>query len=522
MSESNNTINLNREKKSDTESDEENNNPIKINIKDKTPNLETSDSDSESEEFVLKPKKQLKISIGAKSGDENTEILNPIDVVNEYYKLKEKFESEINKNKRKIINNPTLSNREKRSEYLKLMPKCVNCKRPSKKGTIFSITYYPADDAISEHKVFKAICGDLANPCNLHIEVNVGTHQLLDNELDTISNEIKETKNNIINDKNKLLFGLVTTETAIENFDNNKTYISELTSIYENYLDIWNKQVDNPVKKLELDEAMVQSYESINSIKDCIKKMNETNDKQFAVDAANIYHTTLQPLLNKIRQLKYRVNTVFYDDYNSCKLIQEKYNIDDILISGYNYKIVAYDVGLKTKQFNKKQQELSKQKELSIKIPKIGESKQINEIDDEPIIGQGVDGIEWHTNEYKDLWSRLPTSLKTEFKTNIDWMKEFMHKCVNEKISHGPQWNGCKLTSPPNLVIPPRRMENGQYDFGVSIYNKAFNKLPKSLQDTYLTMYKEDPQTKDKNYNMLIDAMNNLVEKEVNFGTGYF
>jgi hypothetical protein len=35
-------------------------------------------------------------------------------------------------------------------------------------------------------------------------------------------------------------------------------------------------------------------------------------------------------------------------------------------------------------------------------------------------------------------------------------------------------------------------------------------------------MYKEDPQTKDKNYNMLIDAMNNLVEKEVNFGTGYF
>ncbi len=35
-----------------------------------------------------------------------------------------------------------------------------------------------------------------------------------------------------INDKNKLLFGLITTESALENFDNNKTYISELTSIY--------------------------------------------------------------------------------------------------------------------------------------------------------------------------------------------------------------------------------------------------------------------------------------------------
>ena len=93
-----------------------------------------------------------------------------------------------------------------------------------------------------------------------------------------------------------------------------------------------------------------------------------------------------------------------------------------------------------------------------------------------------------------------------------------MHKCVNERISHGPQWSGCKLTTPPNIVIPPRQMENGQYDFGISIYNKAFNSQPKSLQNTYLTLYKEDPVTKEKNYNMLIDSMNSLVEKEVNFG----
>ena len=65
-------------------------------------------------------------------------------------------------------------------------------------------------------------------------------------------------------------------------------------------------------------------------------------------------------------------------------------------------------------------------------------------------------------------------------------------------------------------------MENGQYDFGVSIYNKAFNKMPKTLQQTYLTFYSENPSTKEKNYNMLINAMNDLVEKEVNFGRGFF
>jgi len=527
MSESDNTIKLTGENFSDTGSDEEKDSPVKINIniKDKNSGLETSESESESEEYILKPKKLLRISISndsnlinSKSSDANKEILTPNDVINEYYKLKEKFETEMNINKRKIINNPSLSNREKRSEYLKLMPKCVNCKRPSKKGNFFSITYYPADDKVPEHRVFKAICGDLANPCNLHIELNKGIHQSLDEELDAISNEIKEAKNNIINDKNKLLFGLITTETAIENFDSNKEYITSLTSIYENYLDMWNKEVNNPTKKVELDEALVQSYKSIGDIKDCIKKMNNMNDTQFAIDAATIYHTTLEPLLNKIRQLKYKVNEVSNDDNNYCRLIQKKYKTDDILVSAYSSKVVAYDVGLKAMKPRKNQTDLFEtQKELTIEI-----KPQTGEVLDEPIIGQGIDGIEWHTDEYKDLWSHLPTALKTEFKTNIDWMKEFMHKCVNERITHGPQWNGCRLTTPPNLVIPPRKMENGQYDFGVSIYNKSFNKQPKSLQNTYLSFYKEDPQTKDKNYNMLIDAMNSLVEKEINFGRGFF
>ena len=46
--------------------------------------------------------------------------------------------------------------------------------------------------------------------------------------------------------------------------------------------------------------------------------------------------------------------------------------------------------------------------------------------------------------------------------------------------------------------------------------------MAQSLKNTYLTFYKEDPQTKQKNYNMLIDALNRLVEKEGNFGRAIF
>ena len=66
------------------------------------------------------------------------------NVVNEYYKLKNKYETEINNNKRRIINNKSLSNKEKRSEFQKLKPKCVNCHRPG--GTIFSTRFFESKE----------------------------------------------------------------------------------------------------------------------------------------------------------------------------------------------------------------------------------------------------------------------------------------------------------------------------------------------------------------------------------------
>jgi hypothetical protein len=455
------------------------------------------------------------------------EIPNVDDALNEYFRLKEKFENEINVNKRKIINNVTLSKREKRAEFLKLMPKCVNCMRPSKKGTIFSVTYNPSNDKTDSYRTFKAICGDLADPCNLNIEIHIGKQEHIDEAINYVRDEIQKYKNKIIDDKNKLLFGLMTTETAIENFETNKSYVNDMTSIYETYLDVWNRKIENPQKKIELEEALVQSYQSIDSIKDCIKKMNETNDKQYAVDAANIYQTTLQPLLNKIRQLKYRENNVSNDD-KYCKLIQRQYIVDDLLISGYDEKVVSYDVGLKAKKVQKKinrsviiedsseseeQFQNGGEREITINIKDATPTGEIEQ--DEPIIGLGKDGISWNNPKYQELWNRLPELLKTEFKLNIDWMKEFMHKCVNEK-------DGCRLTTPPNIVIPPRKMDNGQYDFGVSIYNKVFNKIPQTTQSTYLTFYKEDPVTKTKDYKMFEDTINQLVQREVDFGRGFF
>lgn len=167
--------------------------------------------------------------------------------LNDYFKLKQKYESEIAANKKKIINNSTLSNREKRSEFMKLKPKCINCKRPG--GSIFKVLFNPEDSSNESYREYTAICGIISNPCNLKIKIRCGKTESITDILKNMEDEIKDIKNEIIDDKNKLLFGFLTTEDALDKFDYSKETISTYSSLYEDYLTTYNSIVDNEDKK---------------------------------------------------------------------------------------------------------------------------------------------------------------------------------------------------------------------------------------------------------------------------------
>lgn len=272
------------------------------------------------------------------------EVNNVKDSLNEYFKLKQKFEEQTHINKQQIINNTTLSNKDKRAKFVKILPKCVNCKNPSKKGTIFSITYVPETDKNDSYRIYKASCGYLQDPCNLNIEIHVGTYNIATEYINDIRNDIINVKNSIINTKNRLLFGLISTETALNLFTQKTDELNTITSIYENYLDIFIKKTENIEDKNELEHITTQSYENIAVIKDYIRKMNQENNIRYANDAVEIYINILEPLLKKIRNLKYKKNYVHCVD-NKCVLVQQKYNIDDILINGYSDRVISFDVG---------------------------------------------------------------------------------------------------------------------------------------------------------------------------------
>jgi CII-binding regulator of phage lambda lysogenization HflD len=265
------------------------------------------------------------------------------NAISEFYKLKSKYETDILKKKKVIINDVTLSSQEKKNEFKKLKPKCINCKRPG--GTLFSVKFFTGKD---EYREFKSVCGVVADPCNLNITVQVGKYDLLPVVLEGIEKEIDDNKKSIIDDKNRLLFGLMTTETALQKFEGVKDYIANLTSLLETYLDEYNSITDNLEKKLELKESIIKSYFYIDEIKESIKQFNQENNTQYVRDIVNIYINNLKPLLNKITDLKYKENTIHYNESdNTYNLIQNQYTIESLEFTEFNNKVLNYDVGLK-------------------------------------------------------------------------------------------------------------------------------------------------------------------------------
>jgi len=254
----------------------------------------------------------------------------------------------------------------------------------------------------------------------------------------------------------------------------------------------------------------------IDQIKECMKKYEDLDNIQYIQDAVEIYTISLMPVLDKIRRLKYNENMVWQDeDTNTCRLIQNKYSIDNMSYSNLEDKILSFTLGMDTSVAKKKKplmiiEDSSEEAESGESGAAIIPGKVIPI--DNPIYGKGKDGISWKIKEYNDLWERMPLKLKEAIRPHNDWMKNFMHSCVNLK----QQGKACEIVAPDELILPPKLTESDEYDFGNAFYNQIFNKLPETLQETYLTMYKTNEQG-EKNYNQLIDALNRLVGDETDF-----
>lgn len=261
------------------------------------------------------------------------------EAVNEYFKLKSKYETDIQNEIKRIVRKKDLTKREKRREFKSFKPKCIECRRPV--GTNFSTKY----DKEKNYRVLTAFCGDTINPCGLRIVINSGRG--IETYLDVITDvekSIQENKNNLIQDKNDLLFGYITTEEALNNFEFLKKEISEFTNSYSFHLGELNDIINNKEEKELLGKNQETSYLLMDEIKELMDKFNKTENQQFVKDAVEIYVNQLQPLLKKIRETKYSSNRVELEN-NIYYLTQEKFTIEDIESAGVLPEVLEFHLG---------------------------------------------------------------------------------------------------------------------------------------------------------------------------------
>jgi hypothetical protein len=135
------------------------------------------------------------------------------------------------------------------------------------------------------------------------------------------------------------------TEKAIEEFELDREYMNDTTSVYEKYLNILMNRTENPDKKKELIKNIEDSYVFIGRIKECIAQFNETDNKQFVKDAVDIYTTSLKPLVKTIRENKYKECYIDYDEKsNVYSLIQRKTSIPEFEYESKKSQVVKFDI----------------------------------------------------------------------------------------------------------------------------------------------------------------------------------
>ena len=408
--------------------------------------------------------------------------------LNEYFKLKSTYESTINVHKKKLINNTLLSSKEKRKEFLKLKPKCINCKRPG--GTLF------LHQVENESRFVTALCNVRENPCNLDIKIDVGNNMLLPSILTDLESEISEIKNKIINYKNQQLFNFISSENAISQFDKLRTELNDTLSVFESYTNELNNILDNKVLYGEIKTKFESLQVFILQLKNAVVKFNETNNVEFIHDAVKIYINNILPDNKKLRELTYKDNMVWFNNQeNTYHLIQQKNSFKDIEINLGQHKVVSFVIG--NAKFDK-----------NIII----EKEEVDKVTIPFSIKNKV--IKWNDPLYEQLWETLGQKMKDALLIDPAWMKLFMKNCLKQRKNKEP----CKFINPVDLIIPPEKeTTNGiiEYNLGNEVYNKSFNALTTTHKATLLTLF----STKNgvKNYDLFKDAIANLLEKDLEF-----
>lgn len=219
------------------------------------------------------------------------------NAVNEFYRLKQEYENDIDIKRKQIKRDKTLSSQQKRQRIAQIVSKCVNCGKQG--GSIFS----------NDNRVLRARCNS-AEPCPLNIEIRLPRVESLYKLYNDVSEFVQEQRKDIIRIKLDLLFGYINEEDALGSFNNGRDvlnnaekYLDETKNLYGNI--IYNNRNSAALKVVE--EQLFNSKEKLHNL---AKQYDDDGSEQYIRDMVELYTGDIYPLTVRIRNLKYAYNFV--------------------------------------------------------------------------------------------------------------------------------------------------------------------------------------------------------------------
>jgi hypothetical protein len=238
----------------------------------------------------------------------------------QYYELKQRYQTGLNRRKLRIKKDKDLTVKEKRAAIKKIIPKCVNCNKPG--GTIFE----------ERNGMLKAVCAS-KTPCDLNINIK---RKLYDNMRDLeIKNDklCENLKMRIIMTKLDYLFGL--NKSKDETVDKFNTLKGELASITETQL-IINKNFGDIIGGFNrdplLNDAIMDFTNEVDELKKIYDEYNVEKNPAYITTMVEKYVTTILPLAEEIRKIKYGYYALEQDTDNTdiYTLVARPYRFDQI------------------------------------------------------------------------------------------------------------------------------------------------------------------------------------------------
>ena len=242
--------------------------------------------------------------------------------IEEYYTLKHDYEESYNAKRKTILTDKKTYNTKelKQAAVQNIKVPCVNCKRMV--GSIFK----------TENRVLSVKCGDINNPCPLNIKIYKGRVTKLDDDFEIWFEEhIKEYTETIIKTKLDVLFQYVSEEEAVKIFQETKENLELYKMGYNTDFELYLEKTNNTHNKEDLETSIRKLLDINMSTKEVLQQYHKTKDVRMIKDVVSMYKTKVMPLVDTIRELKYKYIDMEYNDKDDTyKLETKPYLIRDI------------------------------------------------------------------------------------------------------------------------------------------------------------------------------------------------